>query len=56
MDLEPFNRINPCGYRGLAVTRLRDLGIDIGIEQVGEQLADTIKGNLIEKEPGSSGR
>ena len=26
MDLEPFRRINPCGYRGLAVTQLGDLG------------------------------
>lgn len=28
MDLEPYRRINPCGYEGLAVTQLRDL-IDI---------------------------
>jgi lipoyl(octanoyl) transferase len=28
MDLSPFADIDPCGYRGLAVTRLRDLGID----------------------------
>ena len=26
MDLEPFHRINPCGYKGLAVTQLLDLG------------------------------
>ncbi|MBN8886974.1 MAG: lipoyl(octanoyl) transferase LipB [Rudaea sp.] len=26
MDLEPFHRINPCGYEGLAVTQLMDLG------------------------------
>jgi lipoyl(octanoyl) transferase len=26
MDLEPFSRINPCGYSGLAVTQLADLG------------------------------
>jgi lipoyl(octanoyl) transferase len=26
MDLEPFQRINPCGYKGLAVTQLVDLG------------------------------
>ena len=26
MDLEPFNRINPCGYQGLAVTQVLDLG------------------------------
>jgi lipoyl(octanoyl) transferase len=25
LDLEPFQRINVCGYRGLAVTRLADL-------------------------------
>lgn len=27
MDLEPFNRINPCGYAGLAVTQLSELGV-----------------------------
>lgn len=27
VELEPFSRINPCGYEGLAVTRLRDMGI-----------------------------
>jgi lipoyl(octanoyl) transferase len=26
MDLEPFARINPCGYQGLAVTQMLDLG------------------------------
>lgn len=25
MDLEPFRRINPCGYAGLRMTQLRDL-------------------------------
>ncbi len=29
MDLEPFERINPCGYEGLEVTQLADLcGVD----------------------------
>lgn len=32
MDLSPFQRINPCGYRGLAVTQMADLG---GPAQVG---------------------
>jgi lipoyl(octanoyl) transferase len=27
MDLQPFAAIDPCGYPGLAVTQLRDLGI-----------------------------
>jgi len=26
MDLEPFHRINPCGFRGLEVVQLSDLG------------------------------
>ena len=26
LDAEPFTRINPCGYEGLEVTRLADLG------------------------------
>lgn len=26
MDLEPYARINPCGFRGLAVTQVLDLG------------------------------
>ena len=26
LDLAPFGRINPCGYAGLAMTRLADLG------------------------------
>ena len=25
MDLEPFSRINPCGYQGLEMTQMRDL-------------------------------
>ena len=28
MDLAPFADIDPCGYRGLAVTQLADLGVD----------------------------
>lgn len=27
MDLEPFRRINPCGFAGLRMTQLRDLGL-----------------------------
>jgi len=26
MDLEPFARINPCGFKGLAMTQIADLG------------------------------
>jgi lipoyl(octanoyl) transferase len=29
MDLSPFDDIDPCGYRGLAVTQLSDLDVDM---------------------------
>jgi lipoyl(octanoyl) transferase len=31
-DLEAFSRINPCGYEGLAVTSLEQLGINESLE------------------------
>lgn len=34
MDLEPFRRINPCGYAGLEVTSVADLGGPSGPEAV----------------------
>ena len=34
MDLAPFSRINPCGYAGLRVTSMHDLGGPSGIEGV----------------------
>lgn len=38
MDLEPFSRINPCGYQGLRVAQLQDLTQDtVTVEAVAEQ-------------------
>ena len=34
MDLEPFMRINPCGYAGLQVTSMLDLGGPSGLDAV----------------------
>ena len=42
MDLEPFHRINPCGYQGLQVTSLRDLGGPSGMDAVKPVLLDHI--------------
>ncbi|MEO8675637.1 MAG: lipoyl(octanoyl) transferase LipB [Casimicrobiaceae bacterium] len=39
MDLAPFADIDPCGYKGLAVTQLADLGVARTVEQAGAQLA-----------------
>ena len=39
MDLQPFTRINPCGYPGLAVTQLADLGVKLEISDVGREFS-----------------
>jgi lipoyl(octanoyl) transferase len=39
MDLEPFRRINPCGYRGLEVIDLRALGVALELRTVADRLA-----------------
>ncbi len=38
-DLEPFSRIDPCGFAGLAVTSLRDLGVPLGVAAAGDRFA-----------------
>ncbi len=51
MDLEPFSRINPCGYRGLAVTSMaRCLGEPGGLElqSVGDQLLARLADGVLE--------
>ena len=38
MDLEPFRRINPCGYAGLAMTQLSDHAEQIEFSEVSARL------------------
>jgi len=33
MNLDDFDRINPCGYQGLQVTSLKKLGVGMGVQQ-----------------------
>lgn len=42
MDLEPFARINPCGYAGLQVTSMLDLGGPSGMDAVKPVLLDEL--------------
>jgi len=42
MDLAPFDAIDPCGYPGLAVTQMRDLGFAGTCEETGGRLAVTL--------------
>jgi lipoyl(octanoyl) transferase len=46
MDLEPFSRINPCGYAGLEVTQLADLGAPTDIKSVTHALCDNLAHRL----------
>ena len=46
LDLEPFSRINPCGYPGLAVTRLTDLGLDLDMNSLQWRLATALSRRL----------
>jgi lipoyl(octanoyl) transferase len=42
MDLEPFRRINPCGYEGLQVTSMLDLGGPSSLDAVKPVLLDRL--------------
>lgn len=46
MDLAPFRGINPCGYPGLAVTQMRDLGVRLSLEDAGAGLARALAARL----------
>lgn len=46
MDLEPFARIDPCGYKGLATTDLRSLGVDAAWDEVAARLAEALGRHL----------
>ncbi|KRD77171.1 lipoate--protein ligase [Lysobacter sp. Root983] len=42
MDLSPYQRINPCGYQGLQVTSVVDLGGPSGLDAVKPVLVDQL--------------
>ncbi|UCH50298.1 MAG: lipoyl(octanoyl) transferase LipB [Betaproteobacteria bacterium] len=46
MDLGPFTDIDPCGYPGLRVSQLRDLGISDDIATIGDKLLAALQSNL----------
>ena len=43
MDLAPFSEIDPCGYRGLAVTQLTDFGVAAGVDEIGNELGSHLQ-------------
>ena len=46
LDLEPFTRIDPCGYQGLEVTRLKDHGIGIDCRVAADLLLPSLVNSL----------
>ncbi|MFI4868418.1 MAG: lipoyl(octanoyl) transferase LipB [Steroidobacterales bacterium] len=50
MDLEPFRRINPCGYAGLEMTQLASLGGPGSVAQVATELAPLLAAMLARKQ------
>ena len=46
MDLEPFSRIDPCGYAGLRTVDLRSLGLTLGWAETAELLAGRLRAQL----------
>ncbi len=47
MDLEPFERINPCGFQGLEVTQLSALVNTLDFSQVEQQLVTHLEYQLL---------
>lgn len=47
MDLTPFHHINPCGYPGLAVTQIIDLGLTLSWLAAADELAELICQQMI---------
>lgn len=46
MDLEPFSRIHPCGYEGLATIDLDTLGVKLGWDAAAAGLAERLERQL----------
>ncbi|MEO8022575.1 lipoyl(octanoyl) transferase LipB [Polaromonas sp.] len=46
MDLEPFSRINPCGYAGLQTTDLRTIGVSVAWQEAADVLGQKLSAYL----------
>ena len=46
MNLEPFRRIDPCGYAGLATVDLRHCGVDVSWDEVATRLSARLQALL----------
>jgi lipoyl(octanoyl) transferase len=46
MDLEPYTRIDPCGYAGLQTVDLKSLGVAVGWDEAAAELARQLQRRL----------
>lgn len=46
MDLEPFSRINPCGYKNLQMTQIKDFVPDVDFTEVQTKFTDYFQQEL----------
>jgi len=57
MDLAPFARIDPCGYRGLAAIDLATLGVHVAPDRVAARLVERLQAHLAGRAaPGAAAR
>ncbi|NGY06715.1 lipoyl(octanoyl) transferase LipB [Solimonas terrae] len=54
MDLEPFSRINPCGYQGLRMTQTSALGGPRQVGEAGDALLEHLLAQLENPNPAST--
>ena len=47
MDLRPFDHINTCGYSGLEVTQLSDLGVTVSSKELADSITQAITAALL---------
>jgi len=47
MDLRPFDHINTCGYSGLEVTQLSDLGVTVSSKELADSVTQAITEALL---------
>ena len=45
-DLEPFSRINPCGFQGLEMTDMQTLGIPLDLASTADRILPHFLGHL----------
>tara|TARA_Y100000588_G_scaffold273660_2_gene289569 strand:+ start:523 stop:1155 length:633 start_codon:yes stop_codon:yes gene_type:complete len=53
MELEPFSRIDPCGFAGLGVTSLKGQGVSVNVDEAADALQEILEIRLSHKKTDS---